>query len=64
MISKVRQIISPRDKNRSASTKRKDIKGFLSLNSNDDTDSLKLDYVDQGLIYNALKVDTPVTVKN
>ncbi len=46
------------------STKRRDFKGFLSMNSKDDNLSLQLDYVDQGLIYNALKVDTPVTVKN
>ena len=40
------------------------MKGFFSLNSNDDDLSLHLDYVDQGMIYSALKVDTPVTVKN
>lgn len=53
---------SPKNNLRSASTKRRDVKGFLSLNSNDN--NLSLDYVDQGMIYNALKVDTPVTVKN
>lgn len=59
-----RNLKSPKNNLRSASTKRRDVKGFLSLNSNDDNLSIQLDYVDQGMIYNALKVDTPVTVKN
>ena len=57
-----RNLKSPKNNLRSASTKRRDVKGFLSLNSNDN--NLSLDYVDQGMIYNALKVDAPITVKN
>ena len=64
MVQKNQQINQTRVNNRSASTRRKGLKGLLSLNSKDDNLSLQLDYVDQGLIYNALKVDTPVTVKN